>query len=102
MDKKITDIAKKYKMNLESYGVPVEGVYLFGSFAKGTENKWSDIDLGIVSPMFGVDSISDRVFLMRIRDNETKLVEPHPISLKTFNDASDLLVRNIKKGIKIN
>lgn len=101
MDKKITEIAKKYKVNLESYGVPIEEMYLFGSYAMGTENKWSDIDLGIVSPMFGVDSISDRVFLMRIRDEETKLVEPHPISVKAFSDINNLLVRNIKKGIRI-
>ena len=101
MDKKITEIAKKYKVNLESYGVPIEEMYLFGSFAKGTENKWSDIDLAVVSPLFGVDSISDRVFLMRIRDEETKLVEPHPFSTKAFNDTNNLLVRNIKQGIKI-
>ncbi len=101
MDKKITDIAKKYKMNLESYGVPVDGLYLFGSYANGTENKWSDIDLAVVSPLFGVDSISDRVFLMRIRDEDTKLVEPHPVSTKAFNDINNLLVRNIKQGIKI-
>jgi len=101
MDDKITEIAKKYQKKLESYGVPIDSLYLFGSYAFGEENKWSDIDLAVVSPVFGVDTLSDRVFLMRIRDKETKLVEPHPISTKTFNDTSNLLVRNIKQGIRI-
>ena len=33
--------------------VHVDGVYLFGSYAKGTADEWSDIDLAIVSPDFG-------------------------------------------------
>ena len=39
--------------------VPVDGVYLFGSYAKGTADEWSDIDLAVVSPEFGTGMLAD-------------------------------------------
>ena len=102
MNRKILKITNKYKKILEDFGVPVQNIFIFGSYAKGTENRWSDLDVGIVSPMFGVDRISERVFLMRIRDAETSIIEPHPISVKDFNDKFNPLSLEIKKtGIAV-
>jgi len=39
----------------------VVGAYLYGSFAKGTSNKWSDIDVAIISPDFSDDLFEDGV-----------------------------------------
>ena len=97
MNKEAIEIANKYRKILESFGIPVQNIYIFGSYAKGTQNKWSDLDLGIVSPMFGVDRISERVFLMRIRDLQTNIIEPHPISIQAFNDKFNPFTLEIKK-----
>jgi predicted nucleotidyltransferase len=32
--------------------IPIDKVYLFGSYAKGTPNEWSDVDVGIFSKYF--------------------------------------------------
>lgn len=33
-------------------GIQVEAVILYGSYAQGTPNEWSDFDLAIISPDF--------------------------------------------------
>ena len=52
-------IPEKVKKEVEEYiealraeDLPIQAVYLFGSYAKGTAHQWSDIDLCIISPKF--------------------------------------------------
>lgn len=33
-------------------GIQVEAVILYGSYAQGTPNEWSDIDVAVISPDF--------------------------------------------------
>ena len=76
-------------------------MYIYGSFAKGTNHKWSDIDLAIISPDFSDDTLSDRLMLMKIGASIDDRIEPHPFSLKRF-DVTDPLVNEIcKNGIQI-
>ena len=49
--REILAIAKKYKTILDDIFDEVE-IRLFGSYYKGTANKWSDIDLAVISPNF--------------------------------------------------
>ena len=49
---KIKSIISKYISNLEALGISVQKVILFGSQAKGTYNKESDIDIAIISREF--------------------------------------------------
>lgn len=53
MDKK-KDLIKKLKVFRESVNdeIPIDKMLFFGSFAKGKQHKWSDIDLVVVSPKF--------------------------------------------------
>ncbi|HBO84895.1 MAG TPA: nucleotidyltransferase, partial [Deltaproteobacteria bacterium] len=37
-----------------------------GSYARKTQNKWSDIDLAIISPDFSNDRFEERVRLMKL------------------------------------
>ena len=46
---------KKYIQKIESIGIPVTRVYIFGSQVKGRARYGSDIDLCIISPAFGQD-----------------------------------------------
>ncbi|MCU0663512.1 MAG: nucleotidyltransferase domain-containing protein [Myxococcota bacterium] len=41
-----------YVAALEALGVPVSRVVLFGSWARGQANEWSDIDVVVISPIF--------------------------------------------------
>ncbi len=49
---KVRGIVAKYIQNLESSGIDVQKVILFGSQAKGTFKKESDIDIAVVSRDF--------------------------------------------------
>ena len=45
-------LLRLYVAELESRGIPVSRVVLYGSEASGTAGEWSDIDVVIVSPVF--------------------------------------------------
>ena len=38
----------------------IDKAYLFGSYAKGTNNEWSDIDLAVVSENFEGNRLFDK------------------------------------------
>ena len=48
VDASIIEIARKYLSCLSKNGIDVNAAYLFGSYARGAENKWSDIDIEIL------------------------------------------------------
>lgn len=95
--KKVTIIAKKYIQKIESIGIPVTHVYIFGSQVKGRARYGSDIDLCIISPAFGQDRQKERIMLMNLRDDTTEAIEPHPYSPVDFQDKQDALALEIQK-----
>ncbi len=50
--KKIIKKVEEYTSTLTNNNLPIHEVYLFGSFAKDKQHKWSDIDVCIISPKF--------------------------------------------------
>ena len=92
IEKFIEEIKKKYN---------VEAIILFGSYAKGTENEDSDIDIAIVSADF--DDIYDcMAILMGMTWDIDARIEPHPIKKKDFDEVSDYFVKEvIETGIKV-
>lgn len=57
----ILEIVRRYIKEVESRGIPVTRVILYGSEARGTAGEWSDIDLVIISPVFDQPNGSDFV-----------------------------------------
>jgi predicted nucleotidyltransferase len=56
-------IARKYVQAVRDTGVSVRQAYLFGSFAKNMQHKWSDIDIAIVADDFtGIAAIDKDSF----------------------------------------
>ena len=45
-------IVEDYANEIEAQGVRLRMVILFGSFAKGTQHEWSDIDVALVADEF--------------------------------------------------
>ncbi|MGC8554068.1 MAG: nucleotidyltransferase domain-containing protein [Candidatus Acidulodesulfobacterium sp.] len=93
---KYIEILKKNKIN------PVE-VYLYGSYAKGTANKWSDIDIAIVVKKFiaGLDNYDFDILLTRLRRNISLDIEPHSFLEKDFNETYPPALEILKTGKKI-
>lgn len=102
LDPQKIEIVKKYKNELIELGIPVDSVFIFGSHVKGTQKKWSDLDVCVVSPIFGVDRLSERVLLSRISRNVSDDIEPHPMSPKDLDDKFSPLSNEIRSyGLKI-
>lgn len=100
IDKSIDQIINKYAKQVMNE-IKVKNIYLYGSYAKGTYNEDSDIDIAVISDDFIGDPIEDTLKLMRIRRKVDYRIEPHPFKSSDV-DMSEPYVRNIiKNGIKI-
>jgi len=91
--------AKRYVESISSK-FEIESAILFGSFAKGTNNQDSDIDIAIVFK--SVDDIIDlQIQLMQMRTDEDLLIEPHPFKISDFNISNPMVEEIKKNGIDI-
>lgn len=79
----------------------ITSIILFGSYANGTENENSDIDIAIVSDDF--DDIYDcMAVLMGMTWDIDARIEPHPIKKKDFEDVTNYFIKEvIDTGIKV-
>ena len=48
----VIEIVRSYAHDIETHGVHLHTVILYGSFAKGTQHEWSDIDVALVADEF--------------------------------------------------
>ncbi|MBW2407286.1 MAG: nucleotidyltransferase domain-containing protein [Deltaproteobacteria bacterium] len=88
----LKEIQKKYR---------IDNAYLYGSFAKGTFNIWSDIDIAIVSSDFSGDLFEDRLALMRLASTIDDRIEPRPFKTEFFNRNDPLADEVQKNGIRL-
>lgn len=102
VSKKIESEITKYIKALKADNVPIRKVVLFGSYAKGTQNKWSDIDLCIISPKFKNPWRALQYLINKRLNDRSPIIEPIGLSPKDFSDDYDSLVYEIKStGIEI-
>ncbi|MBF0493018.1 MAG: nucleotidyltransferase domain-containing protein [Deltaproteobacteria bacterium] len=101
--KTILNRLKKFHQLLLKEGVEVSALVLYGSYARGTAHRDSDIDVCVVSPQFGKDRFEEGVFLRHISGRVHALIEPVPCSLKDYqkNKVSPLLHEIRKEGITV-
>jgi predicted nucleotidyltransferase len=101
--KKVNKEIERYVNVLRKDNLPISKVILFGSYAKGTQKKWSDIDLCIVSPKFkNTYSAMQYLWLKRKIQDVDYAIEPVGFSPTDFSDKYDSLIQEIKKtGIQI-
>jgi len=102
LPKKVMAQVKEYKKILQAEKLPMRGFYVFGSYAKGTQHKWSDIDVFVVSPKFK-DAWHGLSYLMkRLPYGLGWSIEPHGMNPRDFNNKYSTLATEVKEhGIKI-
>jgi predicted nucleotidyltransferase len=87
---------------LRRNGITISKAYIFGSYAKGKADRWSDIDIAIVSPQISEDRFEERVKLTKLAVSVDDRLEPLPFTPDTFSD-DDPFVRKIKnEGLTVN
>ena len=95
-------IVKKYATELNAKKYPFSAVYLFGSYATGKANRWSDIDVAIISDKLKKNWNKNEDALWKYTIGVDFRIEPIGFTIKDFQDDSDPMVSEIKKtGIKI-
>jgi uncharacterized protein len=99
MDK--TEVIKKLKeyKKLLSKVMLFDQMFLFGSYAKGSNSEDSDIDVAIVVEKIEGDYFSTRPLLWKIRREVDDRIEP--VILEKNHDESGFLKEILKNGIQI-
>lgn len=94
------NIAKKYVQKVSGQYI-VKNAMLFGSYAKGTNNDESDIDIAMV-----IDNVPDvidaQIELMKLRRDIDLRIEPHPFRVEDFNIDDPIVNEIMNNGVKIN
>lgn len=85
----------RYIQILQQAGVSPEQVIMFGSFAKGTNKSWSDLDLCIVSKRFGKNSLQEGMDLAALATRVDSMIEPHPYHPNGLHNRYDSLAQEI-------
>lgn len=75
-------------------------VYLFGSYAKGTETENSDIDVALVFENMS-DFFATQMQLMKLRRQIDLRIEPHPINEKDFHSFNPFAYEIEQTGILV-
>ena len=79
----------------------MEAAYLFGSYAKGREKEWSDINVTIISSTISDDRLEERIRFTKISSAIDSGIEPVPFRPDTFVDEDPLVWEIKKEGILI-
>jgi len=85
---------------LKKKGIPLQDVYLFGSWAKGNAHKDSDIDIAIISPTFSTWKRTNKA-LMSVITADFYSIEPHGFHPKEFVDENPVVHEIKQHGIRI-
>ena len=100
ISREIMESIEKYIEKIRQY-YEIEAIILFGSYAKGTENEDSDIDIAVISSDFK-NIIQDGADLIGFTWKIDTRIEPHPIRTEDYeNIATPLVQEIINTGIKV-
>ncbi len=76
MDKaEVIKLAKDYKELVQRH-LAIDALYLYGSYASGTQNESSDIDIAIFVKKTSDDFFKDTPLLWKLRRQVSSLIEP--------------------------
>ncbi|GHU96800.1 hypothetical protein FACS1894156_8180 [Bacteroidia bacterium] len=95
------EIGKNYISKVQKNHIHVLEAWLFGSYAKGTFNRDSDIDIALVLPDKDV-SFATEVRLMTLRNGEETLIEPHVYGKKDFLINTPMTTQIRQYGVQMN
>ncbi len=103
-ERAITSVIKKYLAGLPAFGIHARKAVLFGSYAKGGGDEWSDIDLVVIAPEFdGRREISLIKSLWRATLLDSR-IEPIPCGEKEWETEQGRPILEIarREGVVIN
>ncbi|MFH1743402.1 MAG: nucleotidyltransferase domain-containing protein [bacterium] len=104
VDESIVTAVQNYLRLVLEHGIRVHFGVLFGSYATGEANEWSDIDLIVVSPHFdGIRDRKDSNLLWRLAARSDSRIEPIPCGERQWeeDDSSAIIEIARREGMRI-
>lgn len=98
-EREIIDTCERFIKSV-SLEYPLLKAFMFGSFAKGTSQPDSDIDLAVVLKKID-NPFQTQLELMKLRRRIDLRIEPHAISKEDFVSSDPLVREIITSGIEI-
>lgn len=98
----VRDTIEQYIIALKKHHISIIKVILFGSYAKGNAQSWSDIDLAIVSDDFEGIRLWDRKKIRPITLSVSSNLEVFPYHPDDFITTDPFVREIIKTGIVFN
>jgi predicted nucleotidyltransferase len=98
---KVKNIIEKFIGALKENNIQVERAILFGSYARGTNTKWSDIDLAIVSDIFEGSRFDDRKKIRPIYLSISPDLEVLPYRPEDFTPDDPFVKEILETGISV-
>lgn len=98
----IMERVRRFLWLISDSGLHIEKAIVFGSYAKGKENKWSDIDVALVSKEFTGVRFYDRKRVNSYLIKIDSRIEPHPFKSDDFTKDDFFVEQILREGIEIN
>jgi predicted nucleotidyltransferase len=101
--KTVITIAHKYIDDVKK-AMPIDKVYLYGSYAKGTQRENSDIDICFFSQAFeskrNLDILTE-LFYLKIKYDKDILIEPYAFPLSELYNDNPFVKEILRTGREI-
>ncbi len=98
---KVKKIIDNYLEELARHNIPIKDAVLFGSYAKGNSQEFSDIDIALVSDVFVGNRIDDKDKIRRITLSVSSAIEVIPFAPQDFDLSNPLAKEILDTGIKL-
>lgn len=98
---KIRNTIERYLQALSRNNIPIKKAILFGSYAKGDYQEWSDIDIALVSEIFVGDRIDNKDKIRKITLSVSSEIEAVPFSPEDFDSQNPFVKEILKTGISL-
>lgn len=100
MSQSIKSIVKQFSLMVKKEFFPQSEVILFGSYAKGKQKRWSDIDVAVILPK--IDKIGESEKHLRIRSLEIdERISPLIFTTQDMKKNSPLTWEIKQYGVKV-
>ena len=97
----ILEKLKRFLSMVSVSGLRIERAILFGSSVRGTANRWSDIDIALVSKDFTGIGFYDRKRMNPYLIKIDSRIELHPFRPEDFTEENPFVHQILKDAIEI-
>jgi uncharacterized protein len=95
----VINIAREFVLKIKN-NFDCRQIFLFGSYAKGTNSEESDIDIAVVLGEFE-NPFEIQLELMRLRRGIDSRIEPHPFRESDFNSSNPVAFEIMQHGERL-